>query len=155
MSQGSPRQILFLCTGNYNRSRFAELLFNALAREHALPWRATSRGIDLAGVRQYIVGAISREARAALADHGIEVGSDLREPMQLRLHDLDAADLIVAVCEAEHRPHIERDFPSAAGRVRYWAIRDVPITPADEALVAVAEHVRDLIECLKQVCPRS
>ena len=150
MSQMCSRQILFLCTGNYHRSRFAELFFNALARESALTWRATSRGTDVEGSRRFIVGPISRQARKALADHGIDVRSALRDPLHLRMSDLDAADLIVAVCEAEHRPPIERDFPLAADRVRYWSVHDVPITPADEALIAVAQHVRDLIEDLKQ-----
>ena len=44
----SPRRLLFLCTGNYYRSRFAELLFNALAREAGLSWIASSRGIATA-----------------------------------------------------------------------------------------------------------
>ena len=41
--------VLFLCTGNYYRSRFAEVLFNHVAGERGLGWRAESRGLDLAG----------------------------------------------------------------------------------------------------------
>ena len=37
--------VLFLCTGNYYRSRFAEMLFNHLAVESQLNWKADSRGI--------------------------------------------------------------------------------------------------------------
>jgi protein-tyrosine-phosphatase len=40
-------KLLFLCTGNYYRSRFAELLFNAMAATHALPWQAFSRGLAI------------------------------------------------------------------------------------------------------------
>ena len=44
-----PRQkfkiVLFLCTVNHYRSRFSEYLFNALAEEQGLRWRATSRGL--------------------------------------------------------------------------------------------------------------
>ena len=39
------RTVLFLCTGNYYRSRFAEIVFNSLAREAGLAWRAESRGL--------------------------------------------------------------------------------------------------------------
>jgi protein-tyrosine phosphatase len=39
------RTILFLCTGNYYRSRFAEQYFNHLARQVSLPWLAVSRGL--------------------------------------------------------------------------------------------------------------
>lgn len=35
--------VLFLCTGNYYRSRFAEIYFNALAAQRGSPWRADSR----------------------------------------------------------------------------------------------------------------
>jgi protein-tyrosine phosphatase len=31
-----PKIMLFLCTGNYYRSRFAELLFNHLAKQRGL-----------------------------------------------------------------------------------------------------------------------
>src|SRR4051794_14128737 len=102
----SLKQLLFLCTGNYNRSRFAELLFNAIAHERGLSWRATSRGIDVAGSRQYIKGPISIEARLALEERGLDIQADLRDPIQLSEFDLDA-DLIIAVCETEHRPRIE------------------------------------------------
>ena len=42
-----PRTVLFLCTGNYYRSRFAAILFNHLARERSLPWSASSRGLKI------------------------------------------------------------------------------------------------------------
>jgi hypothetical protein len=35
--------ILFLCTGNYYRSRYVEELFNHRAKIESLPWRAFSR----------------------------------------------------------------------------------------------------------------
>ncbi|WP_259235282.1 arsenate reductase/protein-tyrosine-phosphatase family protein [Bradyrhizobium elkanii] len=38
------KRVLFLCTGNYYRSRYAEELFNHLARAEQLAWRASSRG---------------------------------------------------------------------------------------------------------------
>jgi len=59
-------KILFLCTGNYYRSRFAEHLFNWLAVKQGLDWQADSRGLALErGVNN--VGAISRYAAEALA----------------------------------------------------------------------------------------
>ena len=38
-------RILFLCTGNYYRSRYAEELFNYHAKNAGLDWRAFSRGL--------------------------------------------------------------------------------------------------------------
>jgi len=39
--------VLFLCSGNYYRSRFAEIFFNWLAEEKSLSWRAESRAIRI------------------------------------------------------------------------------------------------------------
>ena len=44
MRQRHEKTVLFLCTGNYYRSRFAEVLFNSLAGKMGLPWKASSRG---------------------------------------------------------------------------------------------------------------
>jgi protein-tyrosine phosphatase len=144
------RQLLFICTGNYYRSRFAELLFNAVARERRLPWQATSRGTDVYGAGRFNVGPISAVARQALQDRGVQLEADPRLPVQLTEHDLTSADLIVAVCEAEHRPHIEHDFPAAAHRVEYWGVEDLGVTPADEALPAIEHHVAELLDRLSR-----
>jgi protein-tyrosine phosphatase len=143
------KRVLFICTGNYYRSRFAEILFNAAARAHGLPWEATSRGTDIYGAGQYNVGPISIVARAALEARGVTVATDLRHPLPLVEADL-TADLIVAVCEAEHRPHLERDFPAAVKRVEFWAVQDLGDTPAVEALAALEQHVTALLDRLSQ-----
>ena len=39
MAKSSERTVLFLCTGNYYRSRFAEIIFNSVAGKMGLPWR--------------------------------------------------------------------------------------------------------------------
>ena len=142
------QSVLFICTGNYYRSRFAELLFNAAALERNLPWRASSRGTDVYGAGRFNVGPLSAFARQALQARGMDPETDLRFPIQLSAADLAAADLIVAVCEAEHRPHVERDFPAAAHRVEYWGVEDLGVTPADEALAAIEQHVRTLLDRL-------
>jgi protein-tyrosine phosphatase len=47
MKQRQVSTVLFLCTGNYYHSRFAEILFNSVASRMGLPWRASSRGLAL------------------------------------------------------------------------------------------------------------
>src|SRR5215467_12947219 len=47
MKQRQENTVLFLCTGNYYRSRYAEVLFNAVAGRMNLPWKASSRGLAL------------------------------------------------------------------------------------------------------------
>ena len=41
--------VLFLCSANYYRSRFAEHFFNWLAEINGMPWRADSRGLMVGG----------------------------------------------------------------------------------------------------------
>ena len=43
MKQRQEKTVLFLCTGNYYRSRYAEVLYNSVAGKLGLPWRKTSR----------------------------------------------------------------------------------------------------------------
>jgi protein-tyrosine phosphatase len=147
---GRRRQLLFLCTGNYYRSRFAEALFNALATEAGLPWRADSRGLALSPAN---VGPISSLALAGLTARGLTPGEPARHPLPATEADLAAADLIVAVSEAEHRPLVTRTLPDWAGRVTYWRVEDLHLTPADEALTALDAAVRRLVAQLDQADP--
>lgn len=78
-AQQMHRRLLFLCTGNYYRSRFAEMLFNALTAQLDLNWNADSRGIATERGSQNI-GPISPCVRAGLQVRGIEVGKAIRFP---------------------------------------------------------------------------
>jgi protein-tyrosine phosphatase len=134
--------VLFVCTGNYYRSRFAELLFNALASQAGLPWEATSRGFILAPSN---AGPISSLTLQELASRGIFVNEHVRFPLVLQQADLTAAGMIVALKEAEHRPWFERHFPEWADRVEYWHIHDTDGTPATEACAMIAQEVERLV----------
>src|SRR5215470_2156244 len=109
----SSSQVLFLCTGNYYRSRYAEELFNHLAKAEGLAWRAFSCGAAERGSPDN-VGPMSRFTREALAAKGIVAEGALRSPRPCTLADFDRAQIIVALKEAEHRPMIERRFPEVA-----------------------------------------
>ena len=47
MAKRGEKTILFLCTGNYYRSRFAEVLFNSVAGKMGLPWPGTLFSRDI------------------------------------------------------------------------------------------------------------
>jgi low molecular weight protein-tyrosine phosphatase len=75
MRQRKEKSVLFLCTGNYYRSRFAEILFNSVAGKMGLPWRASSRGLALErGVNN--VGPMAAAAVKALETRGLRAAVD-------------------------------------------------------------------------------
>jgi protein-tyrosine phosphatase len=43
MEKRSEKTVLFLCTGNFYRSRFAEVMFKSVADKMGLPRQASSR----------------------------------------------------------------------------------------------------------------
>jgi protein-tyrosine phosphatase len=148
MAVMSMKRVLFLCTGNYYRSRYAEELFNHLARAKGLAWRAFSCGAAEKGSPDN-VGFMSRFAREALAARGIVPEGGLRDPRPCSLADFDEAQRVVALKEAEHRPLIERRFPEAANRVTYWHVDDIGFVHPSIALAMIDDHVRELILTLK------
>ena len=137
-------KILFLCTGNYYRSRFAEKIFNHLAAEKGLDSEADSAGLALErGVNN--VGAISKYAVAALEQRRITITSEERFPKSPTEEDFQNFDLVIAVDESEHRPLMESRFPKWVDDIEYWLIHDIDKTSADEALGELEKKVYKLV----------
>jgi protein-tyrosine phosphatase len=141
------KKILFLCTGNYYRSRYAEEIFNHMARSEGLSWRAFSRGAAERGSPDNI-GPMSRFALEALQAQAIVPDGATRAPMPCVLADFHAARLVIALKEAEHRPLIERRFPEFATKVTYWNVDDIEFAPPSIALAMIDIQVRELIAAL-------
>ncbi len=146
MSQATRNQVvMFLCTGNYYRSRFAEYLFNHLAKEKNLNWVADSRGLDCAFGAIVNVGPIARFTVEALAKRNIPCPLPRRMPQQVSEKDLASADLVIALKEAEHRQLMEKLHPAWADRITYWHVHDLDKATAEKALPEVEKLVRELV----------
>jgi protein-tyrosine phosphatase len=145
--------VLFLCTGNYYRSRLAEYYFNALAASRNLAWQATSRGLR---INPGNPGPISVDALVWLAERGIAVPEPVRYPISVTDNDLQSATAIVAVKEAEHRPLLESHFPCRIDRVEFWHIHDLDVETPDEALPQLAAKVEAMVTRLsaRNVCEK-
>jgi len=144
------RTLLFLCSGNYYRSRFAELLFNAHAAARRIGWTATSAGLlprDLLAELEPISPTVVDRIRAL----GIAVDDKPRSPRPVELYDFEAADRVIAVKEAEHRPLIRKHFPDWENRVTYWTVHDVDVMPPDQAIPVLEQAVVDLLEDLGRI----
>src|SRR4051795_11059843 len=139
MAKRVEKTILFLCTGNCYRSRFAEALFNSVAGKMGLPWRASSRGLALErGVNN--VGPMAASAVQALEAMGVRAGDALtRMPAQVTTDDLERAALVVGLKHAEPLPLLQERFPAWAEKVEFWHVDDAP-----EVLAMIEREVMDL-----------
>ena len=135
------RTVLFICTGNYYRSRHAELYFNARVAP-SLGWRAESRGLALS---PFNPGPISRSVLVRLAALEPPVVPEVRTPLPLTQADLEGAARIVALDADEHPPYVLRSFPAWHPQITYWRIPDADRLHVVTALAAIEREVDALI----------
>jgi protein-tyrosine phosphatase len=141
------KNLLFLCTGNYYRSRFCEEYFNHQAHRTKLAWRAASRGLapDITVFRN--PGPLSPHARQALNALGVTRETS-RDPLSARPADFVRAERHIALSRAEHQPMVEQFFPAYAPVVEYWEVGDLPLEAPPAALEKMAQAVHRLIDAL-------
>ena len=142
------KKILFLCTGNYYRSRFSEYFFNDLASKKGIKWEADSRGLNV-NPESGNVGEISSEVIKALESLDIQIDSvSLREPMQVQQTDLENATHVVAVDEVAHRPLMQSKFPQWVDKIEYWLVKDLDENPNEPPLLQLQNNIQLLLEKL-------
>lgn len=140
----NQQQILFLCTGNYYRSRYAELLFNA-TKPATVHWQAVSRGFD---PTPFNVGPISTDTLNRLRAAGHIVPTDPRWPIRLRETDLQAATRIIAVDAHEHLSYVRNFYPTWDTRIEYWHVPDLDRMRVGAALSLIEANVESLLRAL-------
>ena len=140
------RDILFLCTGNYYRSRYAEALFNYEATRRGLDWRAFSRGL---AIHLAPPGGLSPHTIRRLIEQGIPFEHTGSDPVQVGEQDLQRAARVIALKETEHRPLMGRLHPAWADRIEYWEINDLDGSTPEAALGAIEARVRALVAGLE------
>jgi protein-tyrosine phosphatase len=140
MARRGEKSVLFLCTGNYYRSRFAEILFNSVAGKMGLPWKAASKGLALErGVTN--VGSMAVSAVKAVEAMGVRTADAVaRFPMQATADDFALANWIVALKQAEHLHLVQERFPAWVEKVEFWQVDDAP-----EALALIEQEVMRLV----------
>ncbi len=153
MTSRSPNpDVLFLCTANFFRSRYAHLYFNFLA-QRSIGLQADSRG--LMAYRLGLQG-ISRYALDALKAKGVPIGSaDQRNPIQATPRDIENAGRVIAMYRREHEPMVLRLFPDLEHRVEYWDIQDIDETLPMRTLARCQAQVEGLLEELRQESVRA
>ena len=135
-------KLLFLCTGNYYRSRFAEYYVRHRALQLGWDCSVASRGLGLTSKN---VGPLSPFAMAECQRLGISY-QPCRLPLALCVSDLEQADRTIALKEAEHRPLMQQLFPDWESRISYWQVHDIDCATPEESL----PHLRRLLDELIQ-----
>jgi protein-tyrosine phosphatase len=142
------KNVLFLCTGNYYRSRFAEALFNHESGLRNLEWRAFSRGLALE--RLHVPNpTLSPHTAERLEAAAIGLHHTSPRPIPASEGDFDSAEMIVALYESEHRPLMAERFPQWTGHTLFWDVPDLDERTAQEALGAIETQVLNLLEALE------
>jgi predicted translation initiation factor SUI1 len=80
------------------------------------------------------------EALESMGIHGAEQFA--RFPAQVTAEELERADRVIALKEAEHLPLLQERYPAHAGKVEYWHIDDaIGVLPLieDEIMTLVAQ----------------
>jgi len=134
------RRILFLCSGNYYRSRYAELVFNRGRRN--LDWWADSAGL----AETFHPGNLGPISPYVLARLG-----PLPEPIRFPRHAQPAdftAERIIALKASEHQPMLAARYPAFLPQVEFWNIHDTDVARPQITLDALDRAIEALLQDL-------
>lgn len=139
------KTILFICTGNYYRSRFAEILFNHLAKEKNIPYRAFSKGLRISSRN---VGELSIHTKNYFDQLHIDYSNYLKMPEVFEEIHMKNVDMIIALDEQEHRPMIQQLFPHLEEKFIFWSFADDYIETPETVLPKLEKKVQSFINSL-------
>lgn len=134
--------ILFIGTTNTSRSRFAEALFNHHAELRELGWCAFSRGVSPAEDDEE---HLSPHTRSALETRSISQHHTATTKAELTEDDFEIANLVIGLCEREHRTMLDETFPDWVGHCNFWEVEKDEEDP-EAALELIDEEINALIE---------
>lgn len=139
------RKVLFVCTGNFYRSRYAEALFNHHAEASGLEWRAFSRGLAI----HLAEGYLSPYTRIELEKRRIGLHHTGKTRVQIQEDDLKSSDLVILLDRNEHEPYMAELYPHWVDRVEYWGCEDIQFETPDKCMRMIEANVETLIKQLR------
>jgi protein-tyrosine phosphatase len=69
-----------------------------------------------------------------------------RFPEQLAEAHLISTPMVIALCEREHRPLMEEQFPDWVDKITYWQVNDIDFTEPRLALPELKKMVEHLFQ---------
>jgi protein-tyrosine phosphatase len=153
-TENHTKRILFVCTANICRSPMAAAMFNALAEERELAYRAES-----AGVAALTDEDIAPNARVALDEVGIY--AEDHRARQVSDEMLDEADLVLAMGTAARGAALRRLVGGLRGKVctlPQYALaasgeEGIP-DPYGHTMTAYRASVRQILGCVEGLMER-
>jgi protein-tyrosine phosphatase len=139
------QKLLFLCSGNYYRSRFAEEYFNHLAESKGLKWKAYSKGLSQNMPSPNNPGPVSVHTIQALKNRNVSGKHLSRNPMPVVETDFLHYDKIIALSEIEHKPMLITRFNGHHAKVDYFEVGDLPLEEPEAAMTKLSILVEKLV----------
>ena len=141
--ENSAAEVLFVCTGNYYRSRFAAIYFNFLMDKKQSLLKATSRGLRIQNPKN--IGPLSPLVIDYLQLLQIPIPSAIPPKKQLVEADLLNHPYVILMDREEHLPMMEEKFPHFTETVTFWSFPDVYITSHGIILPNIKAKVDQLV----------
>ena len=70
-------------------------------------------------------------------------------PRQVSRHDLEQADVVVAVDADAHRPMVQELFPDLEAKIRFWRVKDLDeVDAVDDPITLLQQQIDQLIKAL-------
>ena len=141
------KELLFICTGNYYRSRFAEIYFQHLSDLLKLDWKSKSRGFEIerADYMADIYGELSPFIRDHLNILNLKEDEG-RKRVPLNKSDLDSADLIVILDKGEHNQYLRQYAISEDDlKVIFWNVKDIHDWTPKETISLIENECQKLV----------
>ena len=144
-------KVVFVCTGNYYRSRFAESYFNYLCDILKLNYEADSYGLAIHYADELAEkhGELSPFSRERMEHIGIPDNYFERSRKSLTKDAIENSDVIIAMDEDEHTEMIMEQFPSYINQFNFFKVKDVfdwePKQTLDETQKMVEMMINDIM----------
>lgn len=138
------KKVVFICTGNFYRSRYAEAYFNCKAAWKKAPYKAISRGFRV----DPDLGPISTFALLRIVERGISADCFENRAKMLYQGDIESNDIAICMYEKEHKPMAEIFCESVEDRIIYWNIPDINENSSNKTLDLIEKNVDNLFDTI-------
>jgi protein-tyrosine phosphatase len=144
-------KVLFLCTGNYYRSRLAEEALRGYSAAQDIKLVSDSAGLGIIP-NPINIGPMRLEAVNYLKNSGFRSIGMNRFPKKCTVFDLESSDIVIGMNEPEHKQMFDEQFPGiAANRVRYWHVPDMDEDPGFLSPDLIDRNVRFLLKEIARI----